>query len=181
MKQKGFTIVELLIVIVVIGILAAITIVAFNGVQARAENNKTVSAVGQYVRILKGYAVNNNNLYPIASYPCLAPHTTPATKCANVTDATGACTGAGGAATQATFDTALKTEVASLPQPSTQSMNCGGKMYGGAWYNSTTGATATVVYYLRGDVSCASISGLRQDTRYQADDTTACYNTILAM
>jgi len=35
-KHLGFTIVELLIVIVVIGILAAITIVAYNGVQARA-------------------------------------------------------------------------------------------------------------------------------------------------
>jgi prepilin-type N-terminal cleavage/methylation domain-containing protein len=35
-QQSGFTIVELLIVIVVIGILAAITIVAYNGVQDRA-------------------------------------------------------------------------------------------------------------------------------------------------
>ena len=34
-RQKGFTIVELLIVIVVIGILAAITIVAYNGIQNR--------------------------------------------------------------------------------------------------------------------------------------------------
>ena len=32
MKNKGFTIVELLIVIVVIGILASITIVAYNGI-----------------------------------------------------------------------------------------------------------------------------------------------------
>jgi prepilin-type N-terminal cleavage/methylation domain-containing protein len=39
-KQTGFTIVELLIVIVVIGILAAITIVSFNGVQDRANQNK---------------------------------------------------------------------------------------------------------------------------------------------
>ena len=35
-QKNGFTIVELLIVIVVIGILAAITIVAFNGVQKKA-------------------------------------------------------------------------------------------------------------------------------------------------
>lgn len=34
--QKGFTIVELLIVVVVIAILATITIVSFNGIQARA-------------------------------------------------------------------------------------------------------------------------------------------------
>ena len=32
-NSKGFTIVELLIVIVVIAILAALTIVAFNGIQ----------------------------------------------------------------------------------------------------------------------------------------------------
>lgn len=42
--QKGFTIVELLIVIVVIGILAAITIVAFNGIQERARNTTAKEA-----------------------------------------------------------------------------------------------------------------------------------------
>ena len=40
--KSGFTIVELLIVIVVIGILAAITIVAYNGVQ-----NRSKTAAGQ--------------------------------------------------------------------------------------------------------------------------------------
>ena len=35
--QKGFTIVELLIVIVIIGILAALVIVAYNGIQNRAK------------------------------------------------------------------------------------------------------------------------------------------------
>jgi prepilin-type N-terminal cleavage/methylation domain-containing protein len=41
--ERGFTIVELLVVIVVIGILAAITIVAYNGITARA--NTSASAL----------------------------------------------------------------------------------------------------------------------------------------
>lgn len=53
--SRGFTIVELLIVIVIIAILAAITIVAFNGIQQRAENAKTVSALNAYKKILKQY------------------------------------------------------------------------------------------------------------------------------
>jgi prepilin-type N-terminal cleavage/methylation domain-containing protein len=42
-KERGFTIVELLIVIVVIGILAAISIVAYNGVQNRAKTSTAQS------------------------------------------------------------------------------------------------------------------------------------------
>lgn len=40
MRQRGFTIVEILIVIVVIGVLAAIIIVAYNGIQDRARTAK---------------------------------------------------------------------------------------------------------------------------------------------
>ena len=39
-RQNGFTIVELLIVIVIIAILAAITVVAYNGIQDRSRTSK---------------------------------------------------------------------------------------------------------------------------------------------
>lgn len=54
-KQTGFTIVELLIVVVVIAILAAITIVAYNGIQNQAKNSQMVSAVGTYVKAIQSY------------------------------------------------------------------------------------------------------------------------------
>jgi prepilin-type N-terminal cleavage/methylation domain-containing protein len=54
MTQRGFTIVELLIVIVVIGVLAAITIVAFNGIQRRAqvaEINSDLASINKAIRM----------------------------------------------------------------------------------------------------------------------------------
>ena len=59
MVRKGFTIVELLIVIVVIAILAAISIVAYNGIQQRANNSKTVAAIQSYVKLIQMYKIDN--------------------------------------------------------------------------------------------------------------------------
>jgi prepilin-type N-terminal cleavage/methylation domain-containing protein len=62
--QKGFTIVELLIVIVVIAILAAITIVAYNGIQDRAKASAAQSAAAQAAKKVALYAVEHNDQYP---------------------------------------------------------------------------------------------------------------------
>jgi len=53
--KPGFTIVELLIVIVVIGILAAITIVSYNGIQDRAKSVAAQSDVSQNAKLLEVY------------------------------------------------------------------------------------------------------------------------------
>lgn len=70
-KQSGFTIVELLIVIVVIGILVAITIVAYSGIQSRTRNTQTISATNAYVKALKMYALDNSAYPGPSSYFCL--------------------------------------------------------------------------------------------------------------
>lgn len=51
-SAQGFTIVELLIVIVVIGILAAITIVSYTGIITRAHQSKLISDVGSAGKLM---------------------------------------------------------------------------------------------------------------------------------
>lgn len=64
-KQKagGFTIVELLIVIVVIAILATITIVAYNGIQQRARDSRRVQDLAMLSKATKLYAIDNGGDY----------------------------------------------------------------------------------------------------------------------
>jgi len=67
-RQKGFTIVELLIVIVVIGILAAITIVAYNGIQGRAKDATVQSTLTNTRKQLESYRTTSaSDSYPTAN------------------------------------------------------------------------------------------------------------------
>lgn len=65
--QVGFTIVELLIVIVLIGILATITIVAYNGVQEKAKNGSVESDLYNLTEQINLAGTNNgggSDTYP---------------------------------------------------------------------------------------------------------------------
>lgn len=66
-KQAGFTIVELLIVIVVIGILAAITIVAYNGIQERAKFTRVQSDLKNINTALQIYHADEG-VYPVTGW-----------------------------------------------------------------------------------------------------------------
>lgn len=73
-KQNGFTIVELLIVIVVIGILAAITIVAYNGIQKKAQLASLQTEAHSNINKLELYRVENAT-YPSVITDCPTPST----------------------------------------------------------------------------------------------------------
>ena len=62
-KQQGFTIVELLIVIVVIGILAALVITTFTGIQQRARNTERETDIKALHGQVEAYYAQNG-YYP---------------------------------------------------------------------------------------------------------------------
>ncbi len=62
--RHGFTIVELLIVVIVIAILAAITIVAYNGIQNRAKASAAQASAKQAFTKIQTYATTNAEQYP---------------------------------------------------------------------------------------------------------------------
>lgn len=62
-KQPGFTIVELLIVIVVIAILAGISLVAFTGVQQRARDSQRLSDVKQITKAMQLWSTDTSKSF----------------------------------------------------------------------------------------------------------------------
>ncbi|CAN5367179.1 hypothetical protein BH10PAT4_BH10PAT4_3140 [soil metagenome] len=62
-QERGFTIVELLIVIVVIAILASITIVAYSGITSRANNSSVQSNASSVQSVAEAYNADNGR-YP---------------------------------------------------------------------------------------------------------------------
>ena len=104
-KAQGFTIVELLIVIVVIAILAAISIAAYTNIQQRAKNTTIINAASQSLKMIEAY-VAEYGVYPGTESPLNACLT-----------AQSGCTGSTGntISTNSTLSTELA-KVGTLPQ-----------------------------------------------------------------
>ncbi len=70
MPNRGFTIVELLIVIVVVGVLASISTVAFASVNNKATNTDIISKVVAYKKLLMLHKADTG-FYPNVNWKCL--------------------------------------------------------------------------------------------------------------
>lgn len=67
-KSRGFTIVELLIVIVVIGILAGLVVVTYNGIQQKARDTERKTDINALHGQLEAYQAQNGK-YPFLGSP----------------------------------------------------------------------------------------------------------------
>lgn len=147
--RGGFTIVELLIVIVVIGILAAITIVSYNNVTDRSNNLRTEDAVSKFRKALIMYATENGQ-YPLGG-----------TTSACLGEATNYPSGCWNGSVSAAFNTAIQPYLGgSLPNPYNGClMMYSGCRIGAAYSNQNINLdgvahTWSISYLQKGAVSC---------------------------
>lgn len=161
--SRGFTLVELLIVIVVIAILAAISIVAYNGIQQRARNTQTMQAVNSYVKAFKLYQADNGSLPTDTG--CLGANY-PSNKCWDGPNGTWSV--------NSTLDSKLANYITTKPVVSTKSLQITGApdYRFGALY-VTNNSTPRIIYYLEG-AGQVCISGQTGSTEMQG--TQCSYN-----
>ena len=189
--EKGFTIVELLIVIVVIAILAAIAIVSLSGIQQRADNTRTAQAITEYIKIANMYATSYDRYPTNISYPstppastwlCL-PSGTDAT-CGSDAGVTPSCFGLNSTAQNSVYKTELQRLGSALPEPGKVPIDCttapgpANRVRGALANVTNTGRSMSIYFFQAGASSpCPSVGGL-SSARFVAGDAVRCIVTL---
>ena len=176
--RHGFTIVELLVVIVVIAILATITIVSYNGITERANRTQSISAIGGYAKALALHALDKG-AYPISGSTCIGTSAI----CGNITGLPSTCFGIGRATgtgtTADTFKAAMLNYVGgSPPTPSPAGYSCGADSYGGAFYYSGNGTAAYIYAFFKSVSSCPAIGGVTAGAPSTIGGASYCLYTL---
>lgn len=181
-NNKGFTIVELLIVIVIIAILAAITIVAYNGIQQRSQNTKSVTAATAWLKAMHMYKAENGS-WPTIYNVCLGsgykfgPDGTATSGVAQCRQDTAGW----GIQENTAFNTALKKYIGeSLPTPAFVSAVSAPDLWkrGISYYQAAGGSLRLDVTYAGVLSTCPSIGGVNTAVINVWGGNTNCHYTI---
>ena len=165
-NSAAFTIVELLIVVVVIAILAAITIISYTGIQQRANNVSIMTAVNQTIKVIQSY-VSTTGKAPGASTSCL----TYTSGCSTVSGST--------YASSSVFNENIAT-VGSIPRTIPTS---GSDHYGIIYVYSASRVVdgnnnpIVIFYWLYGTNQACGVSGLIADPNAASTTTTTAAST----
>ena len=65
--NKGFTLIEMLVVISIIGVLASLVLVSYSGAQKQARDTQRKSDLKQYQNVLENYSNTHSGLYPVVA------------------------------------------------------------------------------------------------------------------
>ncbi len=162
-RKKGFTIVELLIVVVVIAILAAVTVAAYNGIQQQAVNAKTTQALQSWVKALNMYKTEQGQ-WP-TGWVCLGEGY-PYGESGVEATGTAQCrmTGSSGYTVELSFNTKMRpyTGGGGMPTPSFVTASITNEWRRGIFYAYGGGGSGTEVYLqavFKGNVSCPPVAG----------------------
>ena len=188
-NSKGFTIVELLMVIVVIAVLASITVVAYTGVNTRSEDVQIASKLKSMVQMIEAYAAVNDGKVPQADWACVGePEDFPAENgytaewCHQPYQAPPIPTGSDHPISSVT-NTKFKTVVSRMPSSRIPEVDLGGgTKYRGVLYDSSAnqnGQKPVLQYYVKG-VRTSCPYGIRY---YSGSSYTVCeyrFTTVLS-
>lgn len=159
-KARGFTIVELLVVIVVIGILTAISIVSYSGVTTKARNSAAAAQADAVKTAAETYYATNGTGYPFQRSDFTSGGS--ASEGVSSKFTANAFTNTAYSATSANYDKVLYTPCSStVATPPTDASSTTGAKIG--YYNYTGGAITTSYMYVGATSSstpaaqCASV------------------------